>query len=250
MEELRAQTQHQPAVHPLGLPGATTQKIVNRFYDERGYPQTYGTYGLGKIADAEEKAQLADPTRAQPEVRVDLKSLGIDQSKVPPEWMPNGFRDTSVTPPAPRHEADPGKTEPGPADRALNDKIRNGVAEAEKGLGKGWDDNSERMTASLTLLAKQKDFNGRDDLSVAFNKPTADHQGGELAFVYRSGATASPDPYANRAQMPTDEAIARPAQETYQQLQQHNQQVEAQRQTREQSLQEQVQATSAPALSR
>ncbi|MFS8464308.1 peptidoglycan-binding protein [Xanthomonas campestris pv. raphani] len=31
MEELRAQTQHQPAVHPFGLLGTITQKIVNRF---------------------------------------------------------------------------------------------------------------------------------------------------------------------------------------------------------------------------
>lgn len=30
MEELRAQTQHQLAVHPLGFPDTTAQKIVNR----------------------------------------------------------------------------------------------------------------------------------------------------------------------------------------------------------------------------
>ncbi|ENZ94417.1 IS1480a transposase [Xanthomonas fragariae LMG 25863] len=34
VEELRAQTQHQLAVHPSGLLGASTQKIVNRLLDK------------------------------------------------------------------------------------------------------------------------------------------------------------------------------------------------------------------------
>ncbi|MCW1776828.1 hypothetical protein NB693_20750 [Pantoea ananatis] len=57
--------------------------------------------------------------------------------------------------------------------------------------------------------------------------------------MYRSGGDVSPDPYANRAHMPTSEAIARPAQETYQQLQQlgAQQQGQAQRQAQEQALQ-------------
>ncbi|WP_369977829.1 XVIPCD domain-containing protein [Xanthomonas bundabergensis] len=221
------------------------------FYDARGYPQNYGARDLGLVAEAEDAAQLRDPKRVQPEVRADLKALGIDQGKVPPSWIPNGFRDTGATLPAPRAAAP--AAEPTGADRALHDKVRSGVAQAEQALGKGWDDNSERMTASLTLLARQSGFNERDQLSVGFNKPTATHQGGELAFVYRDGATASPDPYANRAQMPTSEAIARPAQETYQQLQEQTaQQAQTQRtvQAQEQATQAQTQATSPPVLTR
>ncbi|UKE73443.1 XVIPCD domain-containing protein [Xanthomonas graminis] len=128
--------------------------------------------------------------------------------------------------------------EPTGADRALHDKVRSGVAQAEQALGKDWDDDSERMTASLTLLARQSGFSERDQLSVGFNRPTAALQGGELAFVYRDGATASPDPYANRAHMTTSEAIARPAQETYQQLQAYTAQQQAtQAQTQAQSAQ-------------
>lgn len=223
------------------------EAIGKLFYDARGYPQNYGAVGLGLIALAEDEAQLASPSRTRPEVRADLKALGIDPGQVPPEWMPMGFRDAGapvVVPPAGRT---PGAdAHPGGADRALGDKVRTGVASAEQSLGKGWDDDSERMTASLTLLAKQKGFSERDDLTVAFNRPTPEYRGGELAFVYRGGATASPDPYANRAQMPTGEAIARPAQETYQQLQQYNQQAEAQRQVQE----SQVQAASAPMMTR
>lgn len=213
------------------------------FYDARGYPQDYGARDLGLVAQAENAAQLRDPKRAQPEVRADLKALGIDQGNVPPEWIPNGFRDTGATPSAPRAAAP--AAEPTGADRALHDKVRSGVAHAEQALGKGWDDNSERMTASLTLLARQSGFSERDQLSVGFNRPTGAHQGGELAFVYRDGATASPDPYANRAHMTTSEAIARPAQETYQQLQEQSvQQAQTQRtvQAQEQATQAQTQA--------
>lgn len=221
------------------------------FYDARGYPQHYGARDLGMVAEAEDAAQLRDPKRAQPEVRADLKALGIDQGKVPAEWIPNGFRDTGATPPAPRAAAP--AAEPAGADRALSERVRGGVAQAEQAIGKGWDDNSERMTASLTLLARQNGFSERDQLSVGFNRPTAAHPGGELAFVYRDGHTASPDPYANRAQMPTSEAIARPAQETYQQLQEQSlQQAQTQRtvQAQEQATQAQTQAQAPQVLTR
>lgn len=154
----------------------------------------------------------------------------------------HGSRDASAPPLAPNAAA---TAEPAGADRALLDKVRSGVAQAEQALGKPWDDNSERMTASLALLARQSGFSERDQLSVGFNRPTAAYQGGELAFVYRDGATASPDPYANRAQMPTSEAIARPAQETYQQLQ-----AQSLQQTQDQPAQAQTQAQSPQPLSR
>ncbi|CTP93375.1 hypothetical protein XTPLMG728_3749 [Xanthomonas translucens pv. poae] len=142
--------------------------------------------------------------------------------------QPSGFEAHAAAPAA----------EPTGADRALHDKVRSGVAQAEQALGKDWDDTSERLTASLTLLARQSGFSERDQLSVGFNRPTAALQGGELAFVYRDGATASPDPYANRAHMTTSEAIARPAQETYQQLQAYTAQQQAtQAQTQAQSPQ-------------
>lgn len=162
----------------------------------------------------------------------------------------NGIRDPNAPPVSPNAAA---AGEPSGADRALLDKVRSGVAQAEQALGKPWDDNSERMTASLALLAKQSGFSERDQLSVGFNRPTAAYQGGELAFVYRDGATASPDPYANRAQMPTSEAIARPAQDTYQQLQQHTPQQAQERsmvQAQEQTTQAQSQATPPPQLTR
>ncbi|MET0548639.1 MAG: XVIPCD domain-containing protein [Xanthomonas sp.] len=212
------------------------------FYDARGYPQNYGERALAQIADAEERVQAQHPERTPPAVHADLKAVGIDAAQVPRDLLPAGFRDGPAPTPKPELPAQPPAPRagepaaaPGGADRALHERVRNGVAQAEQAIGKGWDDNSERMTASLTLLARQSGFSERDQLSVGFNRPTAAHQGGELAFVYRSGGDVSPDPYANRAHMPTSEAIARPAQETYQQLQQLGaQQGQAQRQAQEQ----------------
>ncbi|MCI2245810.1 hypothetical protein L3067_14475 [Xanthomonas sp. PPL568] len=215
------------------------------FYDARGYPQHYGERALAQIANAEDRAQAQHPERTPPAVHADLKAVGIDATQVPRDLLPTGFRDGPAPTPKPEPQAQPPAPRagepaaaPGGADRALHDRVRTGVAQAEQAIGKGWDDNSERMTASLTLLARQNGFSERDQLSVGFNRPTASHQSGELAFVYRSGGDVSPDPYANRAHMPTSEAIARPAQETYQQLQQLGaQQQQAQRQAQEQALQ-------------
>ena len=85
-------------------------------------------------------------------------------------------------------------------------------------IGKPWDENSERLTANLFGLARQKGFTERDDLKVRFNLPTAAHGARELVFVYREGADASPDPYANRAHVATSVAISQPADEIYRRI--------------------------------
>lgn len=180
------------------------------FYDARGYPQNYGAVGLALIAQAEKKVQAENPTQPAPTVQADLASLGIDASKVPAEWLPEGFVDK----PATQRLTDASPATPSPADEALTSNIRNGVVGLEKALGKTWDDNSERLTASLALLAKQKGYGERDNLSVMFNDPTPTLRGGELVFLHRTGDTASPDPHANRAHLTTSDAIARPALES------------------------------------
>jgi predicted chitinase len=104
-------------------------------------------------------------------------------------------------------------------DHRLLGNIRSSLAEAEQGLGKPWDDASERMTASLYGAARERGFTGSDELRVAFNQPTDRYQSGEFVFLQRTGATASPDPYANRVSLSTTEAIARPADQIMQHVQ-------------------------------
>ena len=86
--------------------------------------------------------------------------------------------------------------------------VRTAVERAETAMGKKWDDNSERLSASLYGLAREKGFGPGDELRVAFNASTTTRQAGEIVFLQRDGAGASPDPYANRAHMTTQDALA------------------------------------------
>lgn len=105
-----------------------------------------------------------------------------------------------------------------PSDVALHANVRTSVQQVEGKIGKVWDDNSDRLTASLTYLAKQKGFTERDQLSVMFNVQAEQLSPGALVFLHRTGPTASPDPAANRAHMSTSEALAMPAVDRLQQL--------------------------------
>jgi hypothetical protein len=104
-------------------------------------------------------------------------------------------------------------------DRRLIEDVRTSLAKAEQGIGKVWDDDSERMSASLYGAAREKGFSGTDELRVAFSESTDRSRAGELVFLQRTGVTASPDPYANRAHLATNQAIAQPVDQIMQQVQ-------------------------------
>ena len=104
-------------------------------------------------------------------------------------------------------------------DQRLLHNIGSSLADAERSIGKPWDDASERMTASLYKAARESAFTGADDIRVAFNQQTDRYQFGEFVFLQRTGAGASPDPYANRVSLSTTEAIARPAHDVMQDVQ-------------------------------
>lgn len=139
----------------------------------------------------------------------------------------------------PRDEDDP--------DHKLYLNVRAGVERAETALGRGWDENSERLTASLTLLVKQKGYDEDDTFEVGFSTttPTSMPQPGELVFLNRVGGNVSPDPYANRAQMETAKAIGQPADAVYRNLDAYNLN-QAQLQAQEQALTPTQQPDQAP----
>ena len=133
-------------------------------------------------------------------------------------------RDVAPNQAAPARK-EPGETRDPPSwprgniDETLMRNLRTTLAHAEGGIGKPWDDASERMSASLYGLARERGFTGTDELRVAFNLQTDRYLAGELVFLQRTGATASPDPYANRIHLATNEAIARPASQVMQDVQ-------------------------------
>lgn len=119
-------------------------------------------------------------------------------------------------------------------DRALLEKIRDSVRGIDQQIGKPWDEQSERISASLLTRAAQMKFSAHDDVRVTFNQATASLAPGEVVHVYRVGH-ASPDPAAHHAHMTTADALSMPADERYRQVEsiRQSQNAEAQRQQQE-----------------
>ncbi|QQP99966.1 XVIPCD domain-containing protein [Lysobacter enzymogenes] len=113
----------------------------------------------------------------------------------------------------PQSSTDPAAAPLGPHDAALLDRLRAQVRELDRLAGKGWDEQSERLSASALVMAKECGFTARDELRLAFNRRSDDFAAGTLLHLARQGANASLDPYANRAHMPVAEALAVPAAE-------------------------------------
>lgn len=103
-------------------------------------------------------------------------------------------------------------------DERMLDQLRRQVHGLDQQAGKGWDDSSERLAASALVMAKERGYTADDDLRLAFNRPTERYAAGELLHMARLGPNMSPDPAADRATMPTQEALSLSPQERYQQV--------------------------------
>jgi hypothetical protein len=104
---------------------------------------------------------------------------------------------------------------PKPQDAALVEQLRSSIAKLDESANKPWDERSDRMVASAYKMAVEAGFKPGDKVDVALNVPTDKLPGGVTMFVMRSGPGASPDPYANRAHMPTSEALAAAPEQQY-----------------------------------
>lgn len=117
---------------------------------------------------------------------------------------------------------------PDQSDRALLEKLSIQVRNLDQQVGKGWDENSERMSASALVMAKRMGFTENDNPQLTFNRPTEKHAAGEILHLSRPHASA--DPVADRIHMPTAEALSKPVEERFQQVQDIAQQQERDRQ--------------------
>ncbi|MFC5571368.1 XVIPCD domain-containing protein [Lysobacter yangpyeongensis] len=189
-----------------------------------GYRDSHG-HGLvasgtfdGRTKAAVESFQLWNglPTTGN----ADLKTLeAIYHPKVQPFALPGEAADLNVRTDGGDRIAAHGSSpaEHHHPDHALLERIRDGVRELDHQAGKPWDERSERLSASLLVLAGEKGFTAQEDVRVAFNQPTSNLKAGELVHVFRT-ASHSPDPAANQAHMSTAQALATPAEESYRQL--------------------------------
>jgi len=111
--------------------------------------------------------------------------------------------------------------------------VRDGVAGLDARHGRSFDATSERMTASLLVLAKD---NGLDRVDhVLLSNATAHEQAGHTLFVVQGEPG---DPVHQRASMPTVQAAQTPVDESMQQLEvvSREQDQRAQVQQREQQM--------------
>ncbi|MGO1072336.1 XVIPCD domain-containing protein [Lysobacter sp. CA199] len=193
------------------------EAMAKDFYDNNpNYPARNIDWAFGEIYRQEAIAQAAHPGRPFPEIRINVQELGAEIT------LPPDFKDTSPaqpgqsTPPVERSNT-PRADDPSHPDHKLLEKIRDSVRGLEQGIGKPWDDQSERLSASALSMAVASKFGPGDDVKVTLNRPTEQNAAGELLFVYREGRNASPDPAANHAHMPVAQALSVPASERYEQ---------------------------------
>lgn len=104
-------------------------------------------------------------------------------------------------------------TQPGHPDHALYQQIREGVEALDAKHGRSFDEVSERMTASLLVLAKDSDLERVDHVLVS--NATSEHPAGHTLFVVQGEPS---NPAHQRAAMPTELAAQTSVEESLQQF--------------------------------
>ncbi|WAH66828.1 hypothetical protein OEG85_00455 [Xanthomonas hortorum] len=235
------------------------------FYDSRGTLGPHGDsdyrnyYGVSAISHIAKNYDHLAHDRQPPEVRVDLKSLGLDPRQLERNGLDLGSASTFnivdlgkdgygmvqlketgtrginspnlATPVEPSPKLTP--ADAGHPDHAMHQQIRGKVEQLDVANGRIFDATSERMTASLLTLAKDNGLTRVDH--VLLNEKTKDVPAAQTLFVVQGEPQ---DPAKLRAHMPTAEAAQRPLQESFAQLETVNQRL-AQERVQEQSLEQQ-----------
>jgi len=156
----------------------------------------------------------------------------------------------ATTPAAPTAATIRTAADRGHPDHPLLQKTDAGVREIDRCIGKPWDGDSERLSASALKLAVAMNCKPGDDIGVGLNRQGGGHAAGELLMVHRQGASASPDPSANFSAMPIADALAKPADQRLQEADaiRQGQGAQAQRQQEQQARgQEDARPARAPA---
>ncbi|PJL61841.1 XVIPCD domain-containing protein [Stenotrophomonas maltophilia] len=102
---------------------------------------------------------------------------------------------------------------PNHSEYGLNQQIRQGVAALDAQHGRPFDQTSERLTASLTVLAREQGLQQVDHVLVS--NATAQHPAGHNVFVVQGDPA---NPAHLRAMMPTALAVQTPVEQSLQKL--------------------------------
>ncbi|EPK4169593.1 XVIPCD domain-containing protein [Stenotrophomonas maltophilia] len=102
---------------------------------------------------------------------------------------------------------------PNHPDYGLNQQVRQGVAALDAQHGRPFDQTSERLTASLTVLAREQGLQQVDHVLVS--NATANHPAGHNVFVVQGDPA---NPAHLRAMIPTAVAAQTPVEQSMQKL--------------------------------
>jgi hypothetical protein len=128
---------------------------------------------------------------------------------------------------------------PGHPDYPLYEQIRDGVAALDAKHGRSFDAISERMSASLLVLAKDSDLSRVDH--VVLSNATAQSPAGQTVFLVQGELN---DPSHQRSSMPTAQAVQTPVEQSlqrYESVSQEAQQRAMSRELEQQSQEERMQ---------
>ncbi|WP_342029528.1 XVIPCD domain-containing protein [Stenotrophomonas sp. CFBP 13718] len=170
--------------------------------------QLQSTSSLGKVAQSESarplQSEVTAPVVAQGE-RPHAQSPAEAQTALPLGGTAYGQPEAPSSPVLP--------SQPSHADHALYQQIRDGVEALDARHGRSFDATSERMAASLLVLAKDNDLDRVDH--VLLSNATPDKAAGHSLFVVQGEPS---DPAHQRAAMPTALAAQTSVEDSMQQF--------------------------------
>lgn len=218
-EETRTHDSHEPErprtppVAPEPPPQPIPVPAVEHALEEQSIPPAAPVHEA--IAEAPvAQNRTAEPVDERPAETAQhddaVPSIAAAEEEAPTRAEPRTDTQPATPPPA---DAFFGPAQPGHPDHALYQQVRQGIDALDAKHGRNFDHTSERMVASLTVLAKDNGLERVDHVLVS--KATAEHPAGHALFLVQ-GEPA--DPAHHRASMPTEVAAQTSVEESAQQL--------------------------------
>ena len=216
MEAIELATARTRAQH--SITGATMQQLAPPTEGNAGESRAITHYQTG--ADGVARPVATTTTEELRAAWQEVRALAAQPTQQPGPQQPDPLQ--------------PDPLQPGGADYALHQQIRAGVAALDAQHGRAPDAVSDRMTASLLVLAKQDDLSRVDQ--VALSAATGHQPAGHTVFLVKGDVSSPPFTLAT---MTTDRAVTTPVEVSMQRYQQMNQ--EAQQQSAARQVEQQAQ---------
>lgn len=239
--------------HTPGVPEGRTTGLGP--HKEADYPNYYGRNAIERVVTIDRKHAHA-VGGIEPQMHIDMTALRLNERLIerlgleidPNPERPQAYYDTGQSPPALHHFEHtrtganrnqhipidqeilsdapvqaPAKlipSQPGHADHLLYSQIADRVREQDRQHGRQWDETSERLTASLLVLAKGSGLSQVDH--VVFSVKNEHVAAGENVFVVQGRLD---DPAHLRTHMKTDEAARTPEAASFEKVEAVNERI-------------------------